>query len=330
MSTTLSAPPGIAHVSVVLPETVVASEDIAARHGFDLGFLTDKLGIRERRHAAAEETTADLATEATRRLLAETGLDPAALDLLIVVTQTPDYCLPHVSALVHGRLDLPPRVAAFDINLGCSGFVYGLSAARAMMQAEGFDTAILVTAETYSKIMDPGDRATAPLFGDGAAATLLTRTPLYLPGRFTFGSKGGDHQSLIARGTGSAPGPRESLFMDGRGIFNFVMQVMPGEIAACLERNALATDDIDLWVFHQASRFMLDTLRGRLGLPEDKVVVDLGDCGNTTSSTVPIALARHVLTVDNKPKRVFISGFGVGLSWASTVLTLRQQESETP
>ena len=190
------------------------------------------------------------------------------------------------------------------------------------MQQQGMRTGLLVTSETYSRLMAPDDRSTAPLFGDGAAATLLTaRDPIYTSGQFTFGTNGAEHHALIAKGTGTRPGPREHLYMDGRGIFSFMMSEIPDDIEKCLAANKLAIDDIDLWVFHQASKYMLDVLAKKMHLPTDKVVVEMADIGNTTSSTIPIALERQVLSGNSNPKRVLISGFGVGLSWASTVLT---------
>lgn len=311
---------GIVDVAYALPERVVSSEEIAARHGFDTAFIRDKLGISRRHIVSDSETTSSLAAAAGRAVLRQSRLAAEAIDLLIVVTQTPDHLVPHTSALVHDAMKLRRDCAVFDISLGCSGWVYGLSTALGLMQTQGMQRALLVTADTYSRLIDPGDRATAPLFGDGAAATLLGPQPRYRVGRTTFGSDGASHGALIARGSGAAPGEGSALHMDGRAIFNFMMTEIPANIDRCLAQNGIRREDIDLWVFHQASRFLLETLGKHLSLPRERIVVDLDDIGNTTSSTIPIALARAVLAGNASPQRIFVSGFGVGLSWSSSVL----------
>ena len=313
---------GIQDIAFYLPADRQENEAICAAHGFDEAFITEKLGIRARHIAGQDESTSDLATAAVRTLIDASGIEADQIGLLVIVTQTPDYCLPHTSALVHGELGLSKSVPAFDINLGCSGFVYGLSTAIGFMEANGIDFGILVTAEEYSKVLDPSDRATAPLFGDAAAATLLSRTPRYTAGRTTFGTDGSRHEALIVRGSGTRAGELSALEMEGRAIFNFMMSEVPADVATCLKKNDIESDDIDAWVFHQASKFMLQSVAKRLGIPHEKLVLDLEEGGNTTSSTIPIALARKVLPAKTPPRRIFVSGFGVGLSWASTVLTL--------
>ncbi len=316
---------GIAGIASYLPDAVNDNTALVARYGFDADFISDKLGIETRHYAAPNETTADLATRAAEAMLDEAGLRAADIDLLVVVTQTPDYLLPHTSALVHERLGAPTRTAAFDISLGCSGFIYALAAAVPMMAAHDMQTGLLVTAETYSKLISLEDRATAPLFGDGAAATLLTRDPVYYLGRTTFGTDGLRHRALIAAGSGTRDEPSAPLFMDGRAIFSFVMTEAPKDVAACLTANGVAADDVERWVFHQASAYMLQSLAKRLGIADERLVIEMADCGNTTSSTIPIALERRVLAASPQPRTVFLSGFGVGLSWASTVLTLAKE-----
>jgi 3-oxoacyl-[acyl-carrier-protein] synthase III len=311
---------GIKEVRFFVPGEPILNDRIIEDHGFDRKFVREKLGILSRHIAEKNEYTSDLATAAGAKLLDETDLETNAVDLLIVVTQTPDYCLPQVSALVQDRLGLPSSVAALDINLGCSGYVYGLSVAKGMMEVNGFTNAILITAETYSKIIDPKDRATAPLFGDGAAATWLGLNPTYKLGHFNFGTFGKKSSSLIARGSGMRRDSIESLYMNGQDIFNFVMSSMPKSVTKCLEANELTAPDIDVWIFHQASRYMLEKLGTRLKIPNEKILIEVADIGNTTSSTIPIALCRGILSKGIRPKIIFLSGFGVGLSWASGVI----------
>lgn len=312
---------GLTAIAHSLPARTVESAEIAAKHGFDPAFIAEKLGISARRVAGEGETTATLAADAVHRVLEASETDPAAVEALILVTQTPDYMLPHSAALVQAAAGLPQSVAAFDVSLGCSGFVYGLNIARGFMAANGFTTGLLVTAETYSRLMAEDDRATQPLFGDGAAAALLTADPLYRLGAATYGTDGARAEALIAHGTGAKPEDRRPLFMDGRAIFTFMMSEIPKDVDRCLEANGIEKDAVDCWVFHQASRYMLDSLAKRLGVLADKVVVDIEDIGNTTSSSIPFALERRVFNRTPPPKTVFLSGFGVGLSWASTVLT---------
>jgi 3-oxoacyl-[acyl-carrier-protein] synthase III len=312
---------GIEDIAYAVPEGIIeTNEALIETHGFDAKFITEKLGIEERRKVGPDETVSGLSVRAARTLLEATKTDPASIEFLAVVTQTPDYCLPHVGAIVQQELGLPTSVASFDLGLGCSGYVYGLSLAKAFMASEGLSRGILVTAEAYSRLLDPGDRATSPLFGDGASATLLSTNPRYLIGKGTFGTNGAQHEALIARGTGTKPGVREALFMDGRAIFSFMMSEVPKDVAACLERNNLQLEQIDHFVFHQASKFMLQSVSKRMRLDPAKVIIDIADFGNTTSSTIPIALKRRILD-DTDATNILLSGFGVGLSWASTVLT---------
>ena len=290
------------------------------RQGFDEAFIRTKLGIGTRYAATDAQATSDLAAEAAKAVLEKTGTRAEDVDALVVVTQTPDYQMPHTAALVQRALGLPTRIASFDMSLGCSGWVYGLSTLAPMMEASGFRRALLVTADCYSKVMDPADRATAPLFSDAAAATLLTDAPLYKAGKALFGTDGSGAQTLIVKSGGSrAPEERSSLFMDGRAIYTFAMSKVPRDVEQCLVLNGLTLGDIDRFVFHQANRFMLESLRDRMKLPPGKVTIAVDDGGNSVGSTIPIAL-EGVLA--ERPRRILVCGFGVGLSWATNVLQL--------
>lgn len=311
---------GIRHIAYHVPDGVLTNDTLVERHGFDEAFIKNKLGIDTRHIAAAEESTSDLAVAAGQKVLAECNIDPATVDCLVVVTQTPDYVLPHTAALVQERMGIPTSAASFDLSLGCSGYVYGLTVALSFMSAQGLTNGLLITAEQYSKLLDQADRATAPLFGDGAAATVLGDSPIYTLGKATFGTDGTGASALIAKGTGTRDGQKQPLFMDGREIFNFMMTRVPESVDACLAQNGLKKEEIDLWVFHQASRYMITMLAKRLGIDMTKVVIEMDDIGNTTSSTIPIALNRYLGKSESRPKNILISGFGVGLSWASAVL----------
>lgn len=290
------------------------------QHGFDEAFLKTKLGIATRYAATDAQATSDLAADAAQAVLEKTGTRAVDIEALLVVTQTPDYQLPHTAALVQRRLGLPNTIASFDMSLGCSGWVYGLATLIPMMQASGFRRALLVTADCYSKVMDAGDRATAPLFSDAAAATLLTDSPLYRAGKPLYGTDGGGAETLIVKCGGSrAPADRSPLFMEGRAIYTFAMSRIPQHVEQCLALNGLTIADVDRFVFHQANRFMLESLRDRMKLPADKVVIAVEDGGNTVGSTIPIALET---LLPERHRRILVCGFGVGLSWATNILQL--------
>ncbi|MGZ9005351.1 MAG: ketoacyl-ACP synthase III, partial [Burkholderiales bacterium] len=244
----------------------------AVQHGFDEPFIRGKLGITTRYVAADDQATSHVATQAAKAVLDKTGTDPSRVDALVVVTQTPDYQLPHTAALVQKNLGLKTSVASFDVSLGCSGYVYGLSVIAPFLAHAGLTKALLITADCYNKVMDAADRATAPLFSDAAAATLVDANPLYRLGKPVFGTDGGGAESLIVKCGGSrAPSEHSKLYMDGRAIYSFAMSRIPQHVEQCLALNGLKLEDIDRFVFHQANRFMLESLRDRMKLPAGKV-----------------------------------------------------------
>lgn len=245
------------------------------------------------------------------------GLDrrPDAVDCLVVCTQNPDGSgLPHTSAVVHGKLGLPAQCACFDVSLGCSGYVYGLSIVQSFMQQNRLARGLLFTADPYSKIIDPKDKNTALLFGDAATVTLLDAAEQ--PGRwrmgpFRFATRGKDGAALENRAG--------TLAMNGRAVFNFSATEVPPQVSALLADAGLKAEDVDLFLFHQGSRFIVDQLAKRLDLPAAKVPVNLAEQGNTVSSSLPLLLQEHL--GDSRLRRILLSGFGVGLSWASCLLT---------
>jgi 3-oxoacyl-[acyl-carrier-protein] synthase-3 len=311
---------GIERISSYFPSRTVPAEQLASDFGFDVSFVRGKLGIEKIFVADENERASDMAAAALARLIADVPGLADRIDALVVCTQTPDYQLPHVSAIVHERAGLSDRVAAFDISLGCSGFVYGLSVLEAFLERNGLSTGVLITSETYSKVIDDTDQNTKCLFSDAAAATLVSDRGRLRAGRYTFGTAGKKHDHLIVRpAIGHETAQLRRLSMNGRGIFDFVIGSIPADIQACLEANELTLADLDLLVFHQASGFMLDMLAKRLGVSGDaRMVRTLAEHGNTVSSSIPLALQPYV--DDEQARRVLISGFGVGLSWASTIL----------
>jgi len=315
---------GIERIAGHLPARFITAAELEGQFGFDAGFIPEKLGVGRVFAARDDEHSSDLAVAAIAKLCDGLPGLRDRIDTLVVCTQTPDYQLPQVSALVQDRAGLRQDVAAFDISLGCSGFVYGLSILEGFMTRNGLAAGVLVTAETYSKITGPGDRTTRCLFSDAAAATLVTAGGALQAGRYTFGTNGSKFDSLICRsgGSGDDGERRPRLSMDGRSIYEFAMETVPQDVARCLAANGIGLQDVDLFVFHQASGFLVDAIARRLGLAGDpRIVKTLGDHGNAVSSSIPLALARYLGPDSSQYRRILISGFGVGLSWASTVLT---------
>lgn len=278
--------------------------------GATLKVLESKIGVERVSRLPEGWDTADLAEAAARKLLADSQTQPADVECLFLVTQNPDgRGLPHTSALLHDRLGLPEACAVLDLSLGCSGFVYGLELVRAFMEAQGLRRGLLVTADPYSKVLDEKDRDTALIFGDAAAAALLTDEPTWRVLGSDFGSRGASHGALQVADTGK-------LEMNGRGVFEFSATVVPGSVHRALARAGLELGDIDRFLLHQGSRFVVEKIASRLGV-SDRAAFTATHYGNTVSSSVPILLERDVLPED---QRLVLCGFGVGLSWATTVL----------
>jgi 3-oxoacyl-[acyl-carrier-protein] synthase-3 len=255
-------------------------------------------------------------------------------------TQSPDYFLPTTACLVQDRLGIPTTAGALDFNLGCSGYIYGLGLAEGLMATEQAAKVLLLTSETYSKFLHPRDKSVRTIFGDAAAATLLTAVETAEPviGPFIYGTDGSGGPNLIVpagatRKSRSAETAREvedesgnvrsadNLFMDGAEIFNFTLAAVPKAVEALLNRAKLSVNEIDWFVFHQANRYMLEHLRKRMQLPAEKFAVSMSHCGNTVSSTIPIVL-KDLETQGqlHAGMTVMLVGFGVGYSWGGTVV----------
>ena len=301
---------GIEEIGVYIPTEKTSNYQRKEQFGIDDHFIEKKIGIKQVAVKAADEDTSDLCLMAFEALCAKQAIDRSEIEAVVVVTQNPDQNIPHVSAMVHGALELPAQCACFDISLGCSGFVYALSVFQAFMAANGMKKGLLFTADPYSKVIDPNDKNTALLFGDAAAVTLISDTPRLVSGKFTFGTLGSEHQKLMCNDG--------ILFMNGRAVFNFAAKTIPTDIQLMAEKNAVALEDIDRFLFHQGSKIIVNTIADKLGIPRSKAPFRIYDYGNTISSTLPILLAEEL---DGDAKTFAICGFGVGLSWASGLLT---------
>ena len=301
---------GIEAIGTYIPAGRIDNRQRMAQFEVDEGFLLEKTGMLSQAVKADDEETSDMCCKAFADLAARSGISTAEVECIVVCTQNPDaHGLPHTSAIVHAKLGLPDSCAAFDISLGCSGFVYGLSVIQGFMQANGFRKGVLFTADPYSKIVDGQDKNTSLLFGDGATATLVGDAPRWRTGKFLFGSHGKEGAAIEVQQTGK-------LAMNGRAVFSFSATVVPKNISAMLAANELTVEDIDCFALHQGSRYIVDTIAKKLGVAPEKAPFVAPDYGNTISSSVPLLLNG----IGAEARRVVISGFGVGLSWASTIL----------
>ncbi len=331
----------VAAIEYYLPERILTNEELAtAFPDWTPEKMVAKTGIVERRLAAPEECASDLAVRAANKLFASGVCVPEEIDFILFCTQSPDYVLPTTACILQDRLGLPTSAGALDYNLGCSGFVYGLSLAKGLIETGQASNVLLLTAETYSKFLHKSDRSVRPLFGDAAAATLVQGRPdapaggLPWIGPFVFGTDGKGMENLIvpaggrrrpwrsaaAEGSGTHPSP-DHLFMNGPEIFTFTLGAVPQAVEALLAKAGRTSDDVDQFVFHQANGYMLERLRAKMKIPAEKFVVALSHCGNTVSSSIPIALREAVgRGVVQSGQLVMLVGFGVGYSWAATLM----------
>jgi 3-oxoacyl-[acyl-carrier-protein] synthase-3 len=319
-------------ICTYLPKRIVSNNDLSLLFSdWPADQIFSKTGIRERRVAEPEQCASDLACEAARALLLESG---NCIDWLLFCTQSPDYQLPTTACILQQRLGLPTSCAAVDFNLGCSGYVYGLALAQSLISGGGADRVLLLTADTYSKLLHPEDKTTRTIFGDAGTATLLSRKARARLHSFILGTDGLGEERLIVRGGGARHGciPKQKtlpplaiddccLYMDGPEIFNFTISAVPTMVNQVLEKADLSMNSIDLFVFHQANAFMLEHLRRKLAIPKDRFVIDLEFSGNTVSSSIPLALANATAAGRLKVgMKILLAGFGVGYSWGGCIL----------
>ncbi len=324
-------------LSYYLPEREVTNEELVREFPeWSVEKVAQKVGVDSRHVAADDETAGDMAEKAARKMFEEYGIFPSEVDFLLLCTQSPDYFLPSTACLLQDRLGIPTTSGAFDYNLGCSGCVYGMAIAKGLITAGVARNVLLLTAETYNKYLHPSDKSNRSIFGDGAAACLISTEGFAEIGDFALGTDGSGANNLIVK-TGAARQKvptRNSitdeeghvwfddfLYMNGGGIFNFTLDAVPVMMSSILEKNNLKKDDVNYYVFHQANKFMLNTIRKVCGLPKEKFYVDLTTTGNTVSSTVLIALKDCLdQKIIHSGMNVMVTGFGVGLSWGGTIL----------
>lgn len=324
-------------ISYYLPEKVVTNEELLKEFPeWSVDKVASKVGVNSRHVASENETAGDMAEKAARRLFEEYDVDPKYIDFVLLCTQSPDHFLPSTACILQDRLGIPTSAGALDYNLGCSGCVYGMAMGKSFVDSGMAKNVLLLTAETYNKYLHPSDKSNRSIFGDGAAACLISTEGFAEIGSCVLGTDGSGAKHLIVK-TGAARYKQSTgivtidedgherfddyLYMNGSAIFNFTLDAVPAMMARILEKNNMQKDDVDYYIFHQANKFMLNTIRKVCVLPKDKFYVNLEETGNTVSSTVLIGLKQNLDAGTIKPEmKVMVTGFGVGLSWGGTIL----------
>jgi 3-oxoacyl-[acyl-carrier-protein] synthase-3 len=324
----------IKDIAYYLPEKILTNEQIAqAFPEWSAEKVANKVGITERHIAADDETAADMAYHAAETLFAQ-GVDRNAVDFIILCTQSPDYMLPSSACVLQDRLGLSKNCGAFDFNLGCSGYEYGLAIAKGLIAANIAKNILLLTAETYTKYLHEQDKGNRTIFGDGASASLVSTEGFAEIGEVVVGTDGSGAENLIVRSLGSRHKDLmnnaqvdedgnivsgDHLYMHGGNVFNFTADVVPPMVEELLEKSHLKQDEVDLWVFHQANKYMINYLRKLLDIDKEKFYIYMQTVGNTVSSTIPIALC-EARKEDRLHGNILLAGFGVGLSWGGVML----------
>jgi len=322
-------------ISYYLPSQVLTNQEIEKEFPeWSAEKVTTKVGIEQRHIASSEETAGDMAYYAAEKLFADHSIDKSCIDFILLCTQSPDYFLPSTACILQDRLGLRKNTGALDFNLGCSGFIYGLSLAKGLIVGGMARNVLLLTSETYTKYIHPSDKGNRSIFSDGASATLVSTEGLAEIGEFVFGTDGSGAEHLMVK-SGAARHPQQYedlqydesgnpvssdyLFMNGPEIFSFTILIVPKMIKEVLEKNGLSKDQVSLYVLHQANTYILEFLRKKMKIEEDKFYLNLQQVGNTVSSTIPIALCDA--QQEGKLKgNIVLAGFGVGLSWGATVI----------
>lgn len=326
-------------IDYYLPDRIVTNEELVQEFPeWTVEKIATKVGVNKRHIASEEETATDLAIKAAENLFTNNpDINKELIDFVLLCTQSPDYFLPSSACIIQNKLRIPTACGAFDFNLGCSGYVYGLAVAKGLIAGGIANNVLLLTAETYNKYLHPRDKGNRTIFGDAATATVVSTDGFAEIGNFALGTNGKGAENLIVK-TGASRNPEKAgdlsfdengnpnssdyLFMNGSEIFSFTQKNVPIVVNETLERNNLIKDDINMFVFHQANSYMLNFLRKKIKIPEEKFFVNMSEIGNTVSNSIPIALC------DAKEKDllngpILICGFGVGYSWGGCILNYK-------
>jgi len=326
-------------ISYYLPENILSNDKLSEQFPeWSVEKISAKIGISSRRVVSEDECSSDLAYNAAIKLFEDNNINPNEIDFVLLCTQSPDYFLPTTACLLQDRLGIPTSAGALDFNLGCSGFVYGLSLAKGLILAGDIKNVLLIMAETYSKFIHPEDKSLKSIFGDAASATLVSASEEDLIGPFVFGTDGKGAKNLIVEYGGmrnrnvndakdevnpetGAITNKAFLSMNGPEIFNFSNKEVPKSVENLLAKAQITIEDVDVFIFHQANKYMLEHLRKKMKVPVEKFYIFMEHCGNTVSSTIPIALSEAIKdgTV-RKGSKVCLVGFGVGYSWGACLV----------
>jgi len=331
-------------VTYHLPTALLNNEDLAKTFpDWTAEKILEKTGIQQRHVTGPEECASDIGVRAAEKLFQDYQIDPATVDFLLLCTQSPDYFLPTTACLMQDRLGIPTTAGALDFNLGCSGYIYGLGLAKGLVETGQARRVLLITAETYSKHIHPQDRSVRTLFGDAASATLIdaVEAESEFLGPFVYGTDGRGGANLMVP-TGGMRNPRteasavaildengstrsqDNLYMNGPEIFRFTLDAVPPLVKQTLEKAQLTPEQVDHFLFHQANSYMLSHLRKKAKIPKEKFPEFLDFCGNTVSSTIPIALTEMNSKGQLQANQMLmLVGFGVGYSWGSCMLRWR-------
>ena len=328
----------ITKIEYYLPETIITNNDLEKEFpNWPSEKIEKKVGIRERHIVREDETALDLSLITGKKILK--NYDKDKIDYLLLCTQSSDYYLPTSACILQDKLGLKTNIGAFDFNLGCSGFVYGLALAKSLINSKIATNILLITSETYTKHIYSKDRSNRTIFGDAAAATIIEKSEEEQIGEFVLGTDGSGYKNLIVPngglrnrydinakeiddGSGSIR-TDNNLYMNGPEIFNFTIKAVPKVVSETLGKNNTTLDDLDYVVFHQANKYMNEYLREKIGIPKEKYYLNLLKTGNTVSATIPIAIKE---ALDNKlikkGDKVLLVGFGVGYSWGGTIIKI--------
>jgi 3-oxoacyl-[acyl-carrier-protein] synthase-3 len=317
-----TTPISITGLGTHVPERIVTNDELATLVDTNDEWIRERTGIRERRIAAKEEALTDLALPAARRALEMAAVDPATVDLVVVATVTPDMAFPSASAIMADTLGMP-NAAAYDLSAGCTGFVYAIAQAHAALASGLAQRALVVGGDVLSRILDWTDRSTVVLFGDGAGAVVMERVDEGGFLGFELGADGGGGENLWLPGSGSRvfEEPEKFVKMNGREVFKFATRVMVSSAEAILAECGKTVEDVDLYVPHQANVRIIDHAARKLGFPEEKTVVNVDRYGNTSSGSIPLALADAADQGRLEPGTlVLLTGMGAGLTWGSALI----------
>ena len=324
-------------ISYYLPERIVTNEGLVKEFPeWSVDKVAAMVGVNSCHLASAGETAGDMSEKSARKLFDEYNINPKDIDFLLLCTQSPDYFLPSTACILQNRLGIPTSSDAFNYNLGCSGCVYGMAMAKSFVDSGLAKNVLLLTAETYQKYLHPSDKSNRSIFGDGAAACFISSEGIAEIGECALGTDGSGAEHLIVKtvaarckqptgiATEDADGHQrfdDYLYMNGSAIFNFTLDAVPAMMKEILEKNKMEKGEVDYYVFHQANKFMLNTIRKVCILPKDKFFINLEETGNTVSSTVMIGLKQCLEAgTIHEGMKVMVTGFGVGLSWGGTIL----------